>query len=199
MGTLVPAPGQKLIANPGAGTRVPIWLLGSSRFSAQLAAERGLPYAFASHSAPALLLQAIEVYRRGFKPSAVLDKPYVMIGVPLVAAPSDAEAEFLASSTYQRVLGILTGDRSRLLPPIENYAARLQPQERAAIGDFLAAAVIGGPDTVRAGLAHLHKATGADELMLVSDVYDPALRLRSLDIAAQAHAAMAEGSEAVSA
>ena len=116
-----------------------------------------------------------------------------MIGVPLIAAPTDAEAEFLASSTYQRVLGILTGDRSRLLPPIENYAARLQPQERAAIGDFLAAAVIGGPDTVRAGLAHLHKATGADELMLVSDVYDPALRLRSLDIAAQAHAAMAEG------
>ena len=91
------------------------------------------------------------------------------------------------------------GDRSRLLPPIGNFAARLQPQERAAIGDFLAAAVIGGPDTVRAGLAHLHKATGADELMLVSDVFDPALRLRSLDIAAQAHAAMAEGSEAVNA
>ena len=123
----------------------------------------------------------------------------MVIGVPLIAAPTDAEAEFLASSTYQRVLGILTGDRSRLLPPIENFAARLQPQERAAIGDFLAAAVIGGPDTVRAGLAHLHKATGADELMLVSDVYDPALRLRSLDIAAQAHAAMAEGSEAVNA
>ena len=195
---LAPAqPGQRLVATPGAGTNVPIWLLGSSLFSAQLAAERGLPYAFASHFAPRLLLQAIDLYRRLFKPSATLAKPYVVIGVPVIAAPSDEEAQFLASSTYQRVLSILTGDRSRLLPPIENFAARLQPQERAAIGDFLAAAVIGGPDTVRAGLAHLHKATGADELMLVSDVYDPAMRLRSLDIAAQAHAAMAEGSEAV--
>ena len=197
---LAPAePGQRLIAMPGAGTNVPIWLLGSSLFSAQLAAERGLPYAFASHFAPRMLHQAIDLYRNLYRPSAAWPKPYVVIGVPLIAAPTDAEAEFLASSTYQRVLGILTGDRSRLLPPIENFAARLQPQERAAIGDFLAAAVIGGPDTVRAGLAHLHKATGADELMLVSDVYDPALRLRSLDIAAQAHAAMAEGSEAVGA
>ena len=197
---LAPAePGQRLIAMPGAGTNVPIWLLGSSLFSAQLAAERGLPYAFASHFAPRMLHQAIDLYRNLYRPSAARPKPHVVIGVPLIAAPTDAEAEFLASSTYQRVLGILTGDRSRLLPPIENFAARLQPQERAAIGDFLAAAVIGGPDTVRAGLAHLHKATGADELMLVSDVYDPALRLRSLDIAAQAHAAMAEGSEAVNA
>ena len=197
---LAPAePGQRLIAMPGAGTNVPIWLLGSSLFSAQLAAERGLPYAFASHFAPRMLHQALAIYRQTFKPSAALAKPYAIVGVPVIAAPTDAEAEFLASSTYQRVLGILTGDRSRLLPPIENFAARLQPQERAAIGDFLAAAVIGGPDTVRAGLAHLHKATSADELMLVSDVYDPALRLRSLDIAAQAHAAMAEGSEAVNA
>ena len=197
---LAPAePGQRLIAMPGAGTNVPIWLLGSSLFSAQLAAERGLPYAFASHFAPRMLHQAIDLYRNLYRPSAAWPKPYVVIGVPLIAAPTDAEAEFLASSTYQRVLGILTGDRSRLLPPIENFAARLQPQERAAIGDFLAAAVIGGPDTVRAGLAHLHKATSADELMLVSDVFDPALRLRSLDIAAQAHAAMAEGSEAVNA
>ena len=188
---LAPAePGQRLIAMPGAGTNVPIWLLGSSLFSAQLAAERGLPYAFASHFAPRMLHQAIDLYRNLSRPSAAWPKRYVVIGVPLIAAPTDAEAEFLASSTYQRVLSILTGDRSRLLPPIENFAARLQPQERAAIGDFLAAAVIGGPDTVRAGLAHLHKATGADELMLVSDVYDPALRLRSLDIAAQAHASL---------
>ena len=185
--------GQPIVAVPGAGTNVPIWLLGSSLFSAQLAAHLGLPYAFASHFAPRMLHQALAIYRQTFKPSAALAKPYAIVGVPVIAAPTDAEAQFLASSTYQRVLSILTGDRSRLLPPIENFAARLQPQERAAIGDFLAAAVIGGPDTVRAGLAHLHKATGADELMLVSDVYDPALRLRSLDIAAQAHAAMAEG------
>src|SRR3989344_2670502 len=186
---LAPAePGQRLIAMPGAGTNVPIWLLGSSLFSAQLAAERGLPYAFASHFAPRLLHKAIDLYRNLYRPSAAWPQPYVVIGVPLIAAPTDEEAEFLASSTYQRVLGILTGDRRRLLPPVENYAAQLQPQERAAIGDFLAAAVIGGPDTVRAGLAQLTEATGANELMLVSDVYDPALRLRSLDVAAQAHA-----------
>ena len=190
---LAPAePGQRLIAMPGAGTNVPIWLLGSSLFSAQLAAERGLPYAFASHFAPRMLHQAIDLYRNLYRPSAVWPKPHVAIGVPLIAAPTDEEADYLASSTYQRVLGILTGDRRRLLPPIEGYAARLQPQERAAIGDFLAAAVIGGPDTVRAGLARLIEATGADELMLVSDVYDPALRLRSLDIAAQAHATLGQ-------
>lgn len=190
---LAPAePGQRLIAMPGAGTNVPIWLLGSSLFSAQLAAERGLPYAFASHFAPRLLHQAIDLYRNLYRPSAAWPKPYVAIGVPLIAAPTDDEAEFLSSSTYQRVLGILTGDRRRLLPPVENYAERLQPQERAAIGDFLAAAVIGGPDTVRTGLAQLSEATGADELMLVSDVYDPALRLRSLDIAALAHATLGQ-------
>lgn len=188
---LAPAqPGQRLVATPGAGTQVPIWLLGSSLFSAQLAAERGLPYAFASHFAPRLLLQAIELYRRLFKPSAALAKPYVVIGVPLVAAPTDDEAAYLASSTRQRVLGILKGERLLLPPPIKNYSAQLQPQERAAIDDFLAAAVVGGPDTVRAGLEKLAQATSADELMLVCDVFDPALRLRSLDIAAQAHSDM---------
>ena len=181
-------PGQRLIAMPGAGTNVPIWLLGSSLFSAQLAAERGLPYAFASHFAPRLLHQALDLYRNLYRPSPAWPRPYVAIGVPLIAAPTDEEAEFLASSTYQRVLGILTGDRRRLLPPVENFAAGLRPQERAAIGDFLAAGVIGGPQTVRAGLAQLAEATQADEFMLVSDVYDPALRLRSLEIAAQARA-----------
>ena len=178
-------PGQRVTATPGADTNVPIWILGSSLFSARLAAERGLPYAFASHFAPRQLLQAIELYRSQFRPSAVLDKPYVIIGVPLIAAPTDDEAEFLASSTYQRVLGILTGDRQRLQPPVADFMAGLIPQERAAIADFLAAAVIGGPDTVRAGLARLAEITQADEFMLVSDVFDPALRLRSLDIAAQ--------------
>jgi luciferase family oxidoreductase group 1 len=181
-------PGQQLIAMPGAGTQVPIWLLGSSLFSAQLAAERGLPYAFASHFAPRLLRQALEVYRGQFRPSAALAKPYVVIGVPLIAAPTDDEAEFLASSTYQRVLGILTGDRTRLQPPVTDFMAELLPQERAAINDFLAAAVIGGPDKVRTGLTALAQATDADEFMLVSDVFDPALRLRSLDIAAAARA-----------
>jgi len=187
----VPAPGQKLIANPGAGTRVPIWLLGSSLFSAQLAAERGLPYAFASHFAPALLLQAIEVYRRGFKPSAVLDKPYVMIGVPLVAAPSDAEAMFLASSIFARVLGILRGARGLLQPPQEGFLERLDAAARAGIADFLACAVIGSPDTVRQGLQTLATETGCDEMMFTCDIYDPALRLRALDIATQVRQASA--------
>jgi len=181
-----PAPGQRLIAMPGAGTKVPIWLLGSSLFSAQLAAERGLPYAFASHFAPRMLLQALELYRNLFRPSATLDKPYAIIGVPLIAAPTDEEAEFLASSTYQRVLGILTGDRRRLQPPVADFLASVGGQARAGISDFLAAAVIGGPETVRAGLQRLADLTEADEFMLVSDVYDPALRLRSLDIAAAA-------------
>lgn len=181
-------PGQRLIAVPGAGTGVPIWLLGSSLFSAQLAAERGLPYAFASHFAPRLLHQAIDLYRRLFQPSAALARPYVAIGVPVIAAPTDEEAEYLASSTYQRVLGILTGQRGLLQPPVRDYAALLSPQERAAIGDFLAAGVIGGPDTVHAGLKALAEATRADEFILVSDVHDPALRLRSLEIVAQANA-----------
>ena len=187
---LAPAqPGQRLIAMPGAGTNVPIWLLGSSLFSAQLAAERGLPYAFASHFAPRMLLQALALYRQNFRPSAALAKPYVTIGVPLIAAPTDEEAEYLASSTYQRVLGILTGERFGLQPPVENFLARRRPQERAAIDDFLAAAVIGGPETVRQGLTALAQATDADEFMLVCDVYDPALRLRSLDIAAAVRSA----------
>ena len=179
-------PGQRVIAVPGTGTEVPIWLLGSSLFSARLAAERGLPYAFASHFAPAMLLQAITVYRSNFRPSAKLAKPYVIIGVPLIAAVTDDEAEYLASSTYQRILGILTGDRRCLPPPVANYMNSLQPHERSAINDFLAAGVIGGPERVREGLIALIEATAADELMFVCDIFDPALRLRSLDIAAAA-------------
>ncbi len=183
---LAPAqPGQRLVAMPGAGTEVPIWLLGSSLFSAQLAAHMGLPYAFASHFAPGMLLQALAVYRNQFQPSAALAQPYAIVGVPLIAAPTDEEAQFLASSTYQRVLGILTGRRGKLAPPVDGYLAQLHPQERAAIADFLACAVIGGPDTVRQGLTQLAEATQADEFMLVSDVFDVELRLRSLSIAAE--------------
>ena len=175
--------GQKLIANPGADTNVPIWLLGSSLFSAQLAAERGLPFAFASHFAPRYLRDALSIYRSRFKPSASLSRPYVAVGVPLIAAPTDAEADYLASSTYRRILGMLRGEKRRLEPPSQDFLMGLQPQERAAIGDFLAAAVMGGPATVRKGLQALAEATQADEFLLVTDVFDPALRLRSLDIA----------------
>ncbi|MCZ2104242.1 MAG: LLM class flavin-dependent oxidoreductase [Comamonadaceae bacterium] len=179
-------PGQAITAVPGAGTEVPIWLLGSSLFSAQLAAEKGLPYAFASHFAPRLLQPAIELYRRQFRPSRVLGRPWVMIGVLVIAAPTDAEAELLASSTYQRVLGIVTGRRGLLAPPVPDFMARLGEAERMAIADFLALAVVGGPETVHQGFAAIHEATQADEFMLVCDVFDAGLRLRSLEIAAHA-------------
>ncbi|WP_372661896.1 LLM class flavin-dependent oxidoreductase [Hydrogenophaga sp.] len=179
-------PGQRLVAMPGAGTEVPIWLLGSSLFSAQLAAERGLPYAFASHFAPRFLLQALDLYRSNFKPSAQLAKPYTIVGVPFVGAPTDDEAQYLASSTYQRVLGILTGQRGQLPPPVQGFMERIDGPSKAAITDFLACAVVGGPQTVQTGLQQLAEVTEADEFMLVSDLFDPALRLRSLDIAAQA-------------
>ncbi|MFN3987107.1 MAG: LLM class flavin-dependent oxidoreductase [Rhodocyclaceae bacterium] len=187
---LAPAePGQRIVATPGAGTRVPIWLLGSSLFSAQLAAERGLPYAFASHFAPRLLDQALDVYRRQFRPSEALAEPYAIIGVPLVAAPSDDEAEFLASSVQQRVLGILTNQRGLLPAPVNGFISSLHPADRAAIDNFLAIAVVGGPERVRAGLEALAGRTAADEFMLVCDVFDPALRLRALDLAREAMAA----------
>ncbi len=176
---------QRITAHPGAGTQVPIWLLGSSLFSAQLAAQRGLPYAFASHFAPALLLQAIDLYRRNFQPSAQLAKPYVIIGVPFIAAPTDEEAQYLASSVYQRVYGILTGRRGKLPLPDADFMARIDSQGRAAIAGFLAAGVIGSPETIRAGFDNLLEKTQVDEMMLVCDIHDPALRLRALDIAAQ--------------
>lgn len=179
-------PGQRVVAVPGAGTEVPIWILGSSLFSARLAAERGLPYAFASHFAPRLLLQAIDLYRSLFRPSRELAHPIVMIGVPVIAAPSNDEAEFLASSVYQRVLGILHGERGLLAPPARGFISTLHPQERAAIDDFLGAAVIGDPTAVRTGLNALLEKTAADELMLVCDIFDPSLRLLSLDIVAAA-------------
>ena len=181
-----PQPGQRVVASPGAGSHVPIWLLGSSLFSAQLAALRGLPYAFASHFAPRMLMQALHIYRSSFQPSAVLSKPRVVVGVPLIAATTDEEAQFLASSIYQRVLGIVRGERRALQPPVAGYLESLDPQERAAIGDFLGMAVIGGPQTVAQQLRKIADTTEADELMLVCDIFDPALRLRSLEIAAQA-------------
>lgn len=181
-----PQPGQRVVASPGANSHVPIWLLGSSLFSAQLAAQRGLPYAFASHFAPRMLMQALELYRSTFVPSATLAKPRVVVGVPLVAAQTDEQAQYLASSVFQRVSGIVRGERRALQPPVENYLASRDTHERAAITDFLAMAVIGGPATVAQQLRKIADLTEADELMVVCDIFDPALRLRSLEIAAAA-------------
>ena len=177
-------PGQAVIAMPGMDSHIPIWLLGSSLFSAQLAAQMGLPYAFASHFAPRYLHQALRTYRDNFQPSAALEKPYAMVGVPLVAAPSDEEAEFLATTAFQRVLALMRGESLVLRPPVESMAGRWLPHEQQAVGDFLGLAVIGGPEKVRARLETLLEQTGADELIFTGDLYDHEHRLRSFEIVA---------------
>lgn len=182
---LAPAqPGQRLVATPGAGSDIPVWLLGSSLFSAQLAAHLGLPYAFASHFAPRFLFDAIRLYRELFRPSSVLDKPYVMVGVPVVAAPTDEEARFLATSSQQKILALMRGQSLKLQPPVTDMDERWDPAEQHSVEAFLGVAVVGGPERVKAGLSDLVERTQADELMLVTDIYDPALRLRSCDIVA---------------
>ncbi|WP_043312179.1 LLM class flavin-dependent oxidoreductase [Pseudomonas sp. ML96] len=177
-------PGQRVLAVPGVDSGVPIWLLGSSLFSAQLAAQKGLPYAFASHFAPRYLHQALRIYRENFQPSAVLDKPYAMIGVPLIAAPTDEEAEFLATTAFQRILALIRGESLVLRPPVASMAGRWQPHEQQAVGDFFGLAVVGGPEKVRARLEVLLEQTGADELIFTCDLYQPEHRLRSFEIAA---------------
>lgn len=177
-------PGQQVIAMPGMDSNVPLWLLGSSLFSAQLAAQKGLPYAFAAHFAPRYLHQALRLYRDNFQPSAVLDKPYAMVGVPLIAAPSDEEAEFLATTAFQRILALMRGESLVLRPPVASMAGRWQPHEQQAVGDFLGLAVIGGPDKVRTRLEVLLEQTGADELIFTGDLYQHEHRLRSFEILA---------------
>ena len=184
---LAPAgPGQRLIAFPGAGTNVPVWLLGSTTYSARLAASLGLPFAFASHFAPALLMEAIEAYRGGFKPSQYLGRPYVMIGVPLVAAESDAEARRLATSPMQRHLKLMRRQPIFVPPPVKSMDGLWSEGEKSLVESRLAVAVIGGPETVQRNLGHLLQETGADELIFTSDLYDHELRLRSFEIAAEA-------------
>lgn len=177
-------PGQRVIAVPGMDTQVPIWLLGSSLFSAQLAAYRGLPYAFASHFAPRFLQQAIQLYRDNFKPSAVLAKPYVMIGVPLFAADTDEQAHYLATTAYQRILALFRGQSLQMKPPVASMNGLWQPHEQRAVEEFLAMAVIGGPDQVKTGLERILQQTGADELIFTCDFYHFADRKRSFEIAA---------------
>ena len=177
-------PRSPVRAVPGAGLEVPIWILGSSTFGAQLAAALGLPYAFASHFAPAQLMQAITLYRERFRPSARLAKPYVMLGFNVFAADTDEEARFLATSMQQAFVNLRLGRPSQLQPPIEGYETRLGPQERALLEQVLSCSAVGSPATVGAALAAFIARTGADELMITSQVYDHAARLRSFEIAA---------------
>lgn len=170
---------------PGVDSHVPLWLLGSSLFSAQLAAEKGLPYAFASHFAPQMMMQAIELYRRNFKPSAVLDKPYVMLGVPLVAADTDAHAKFLATTTYRRILALIRGQSMLMQAPVESMEGLWQPHEEQAINEFLSIAMIGGPATVKQKLQRLLQHTQADELIFTCMIYEQKDRFRSFEIIAE--------------
>lgn len=177
-------PGQRLIAYPGAGTNVPVWLLGSSTYSAQLAAELGLPFAFASHFAPALLMEAIQIYRTEFKPSKYLEQPYVMAGVPLVAAETDEEAQKLATSAMQRHLKLIRGEPIFVPPPVESMQGLWTEGEKFLVESKLTVAVVGGPDSVQQKLAAFVRQTQADELIFTSDLYDHEKRLRSFEIAA---------------
>ena len=181
-------PDQKVKAIPGAGIDVPVWILGSSTWSAHFAAAIGRPYAFASHFAPADLLEALAIYRREFRPSKQLDRPHVMVGVPAMAADSDERAEFLATGMYQRALGMVRNRRAPIPPPVENMDALWSPGERLAVAERMALMVVGGPARVAANLQEIIRATDADELIIASDAYDRNDRLRSFEVLAAARA-----------
>ncbi len=176
--------GQRIRAVPGAGLEVPIWLLGSSRFSAQLAAQLGLPFAFASHFAPAAMMQALELYRSRFEASERLDKPYAMVAANVFAADSDAEGRRLFTSLLQQFINLHRGAPSRLRPPVDDSERGSTPMERASAERALSCSFVGSADTVREGLRGFLAATGADELMITAQIHDHAARLRSFEIVA---------------
>jgi len=181
------SPRRQVRAVPGAGLEVPVWILGSSLFGAQLAAALGLPYAFASHFAPQMMMQAIEIYRATFRPSAQLDKPYVMLGFNVFAADTDAEAHWRATSMQQAFINLRTGNPTKLKPPVEGYLDLLGPGERGMLDSVLSCSAIGSPATVAHQLKAFIERTGADELMLTSQIFDHQARLRSYEIAADIH------------
>ena len=185
MGYLGPAaPEQRVVAIPGTGLKVPIWILGSSLFGAQVAAALGLPFSFASHFAPAMMMQAIDIYRARFQPSEQLDRPYVMLGFNVIAAESDAQARLLATSVQQAFVNLRSGRPIQLPPPLEGYESHLPPPARALLADVLTCAAIGSPQTVRNALAAFIERTKADELMITAQIFDHSARLRSYEIAA---------------
>ncbi len=177
-----PEPNQKIVATPGHGTHVPVWLLGSSLFSAQLAARLGLPYSFASHFAPRMLSQAVQLYRENFQPSEYLERPYVSMGVPTVVAKTDAEAQHLATRAYQRVLGLMRGQSLKLKPPVESMDHIWTPAERISVNNFYALGQIGSPETVKAGLQDLLEHVDVDEFIFTCDIYDTEKRLENFSL-----------------
>jgi luciferase family oxidoreductase group 1 len=192
---LAPArPGQRVEAVPGSGTRVPLWILGSSLFGAQLAAELGLPFGFASHFAPQALDRALQLYRERFRPSEQgRATPYALAGLNVVAAETDAEARRLATSQQMSFADFVRGRRALLRPPIDDIDHYWTPQEEATARQMLACSIVGGPQTVREGLRAFLDRTDADELMIVSDLYDPAARRRSFALIAEAARALGKG------
>jgi luciferase family oxidoreductase group 1 len=177
-------PGQRIQAVPAAGTHVPLWILGSSHFGAMLAAELGLPYSFASHFAPQQLLSALQVYRSRFKPSKQLARPYAMVGVNIIAADTDEEARRLFTTQQMSFTNMFRGARSLSQPPIEDIESYWTPAEKAQASQMLARSIVGSAAAVRAGMQALVAETAADELIIVSDVYEHAARLRSFELIA---------------
>lgn len=193
MGYFQPAEeGQRIHAVPGEGQKVPVWILGSSLYGAQLAALLGLPYAFASHFAPAELDHALDIYRSRFQPSEQLDKPYVMLGLNVFAAPTDAEAKLLFTSLEQAFVNLRAGRPGRLPPPVEGYDQTLEPMAKTMLGQALSCAVVGSPETVRQGIDAFVRRTGADELMVTAQIFDHAARVRSFEILAEAHKSLSQ-------
>ena len=180
-----PSPGQAIRAVPGAGLDVPVWILGSSLFGAQLAAALGLPYAFASHFAPAQLMQAIQLYRARFRPSERLEKPYMMVAANVLLADTDDEAKLLATSLQQAFVALRRGRPGPLPPPLPGFAERLTPPEQAILDDVLACSFIGSKETIRRALASFLERTGADELMIACMVFDHGARRRSFELVAE--------------
>ncbi|MFB9134584.1 LLM class flavin-dependent oxidoreductase [Vibrio olivae] len=177
---------QPVRAFPGEGSNVPIWLLGSSLFSARLAARKGLPYVFAGHFAPRFLYDAIELYRREFQASDVLDKPYVMVGLPLVAADSDEQAEYLGTTSKQRILALIRGQELWMKPPVESMSGLWSTQEQEYIEqNFLSLSVSGGPATIQHRLEMFVRELGVDEFIFTNDLYDQQDRLHALEILAE--------------
>lgn len=179
---------QRIIAVPGHGLKVPLWILGSSLFGAQVAAALGLPFAFASHFAPAMMLQASEIYRRNFRPSAQLDRPYLMLGFNIFAADSDAEAALLATSMKQAFVNLRSGRPTQLPPPLDGFEKTLPPVAIAMLAEVLSSSAIGARDTVHRALAGFVERTRPDELLLTSMIFDHSARLRSYEIAADIRA-----------
>ena len=191
MSYFLPAqPGQQVRAIPGAGLEVPVWILGSSLFGAQLAAALGLPYAFASHFAPADMEQAVMLYRSRFQPSERLATPRVMLGLNVCAADTDAEARRLFSSHQQAVIARRTGRRGPLPPPLDDFESRLDPTAKLILREALSCSIVGSPETVQRGLEAFIGQTRTDEIMVTGHIFDHAARLRSYEIAAQVHQAL---------